>query len=346
MFKSLEWRPEGALRLLDQRRLPAETNYLDYTTAESVAEAIFEMVVRGAPAIGDTAAYGLALEAFHYAGDDVDDLRARLAEADRVLRASRPTAVNLFWALDRMGRVVNNAGLDNVAALRSALLEEAHDIAHEDAETCKQIGRFGAALVPDQANVIHHCNTGGLATMEYGTALGVIRTAHEMGKQVHVFVDETRPRLQGARLTAWELKEYGIPHQVIADGASGHFMRRVGVQMCFVGADRIAANGDTANKIGTYNLAIVAKAHNVPFYVVAPLSTVDLNTPHGDRIEIEERRADEVTHIEGVPITPTGTAVGNPAFDVTPAEYITGIITEAGVIRPPFTENLRRAFDA
>ncbi|MFN8527402.1 MAG: S-methyl-5-thioribose-1-phosphate isomerase [Anaerolineae bacterium] len=344
MFKSLEWQPEGTLRLLDQRKLPGQTIYLDYTTAESVAQAIYEMVVRGAPAIGDTAAYGIALEAVHFAGDDLAALREKLAAADRVLRASRPTAVNLFYALDRMAAVTADPRWTSVADLRAALLETAHAIAREDAETCKQIGRNGAALVPERANIVHHCNTGGLATMEYGTALGVIRTAHEMGKQVHVFVDETRPRLQGARLTAWELREYGISHQVIADGASGHFMRRVGVQLCVVGADRIAANGDTANKIGTYNLALVAKAHGVPFYVVAPLSTVDLKTAHGDQIEIEERRAEEVTHIEGVLITPPGTQVGNPAFDVTPNAYITGIITEAGVIYPPFEENLRRAF--
>lgn len=343
MFKSLEWRAEGALRLLDQRKLPAQTLYLDYHSAEEVAHAIHDMVVRGAPAIGDSAAYGIAVEAFHFAGEDVHALRQRLAHADTILRASRPTAVNLFWALDKMAKVTQDPRWDNVAALQEALLQEAHTIAHEDALTCQQIGRYGAELVPEQATIIHHCNTGGLATMDYGTALGVIRTAHEQGKQVKVLVDETRPRLQGARLTAWELREYGIPHQVIADGASGHFMRRVGVDLCVVGADRIAANGDTANKIGTYNLAIAAKAHGVPFYVVAPLSTVDLATAHGDLIEIEERNAEEVTHIEGVLITPPQTAVGNPAFDVTPAEYITGIITEAGIIYPPFEQNLRQA---
>lgn len=342
-FKSIEWRDDlRALRLLDQRLLPAETVYNDYTDYHEVADAIRDMVVRGAPAIGDTAAYGIALAAIYSPADKLDDLLSDLAKADAVLRKSRPTAVNLFWALDRMARLAAQpfAGVDD---LRAALLEEAHLISLEDASTCQQIGLNALPLIPQSATIVHHCNTGGLATMDYGTALGVIRTAHEHGREINVLVDETRPRLQGARLTAWELDQQGIPYRVIVDGASGHFMRRVGVDLCVVGADRIAANGDTANKIGTYNLALVAQAHGVPFYVAAPLSTVDLDTPTGDDIEIEERSAEEVTQIGGVPLTPASAAAGNPAFDVTPAQYITAILTEAGVIYPPFEENLRKA---
>jgi methylthioribose-1-phosphate isomerase len=344
-FHSIEWiEHDGkpALRLLDQRVLPGHTVYLDYTDYREVAAAIRDMVVRGAPAIGVTAAYGMALAALYAPDTTVEGMRAALSEADAVLRASRPTAVNLFWALDRMRSVIERADLTDVGALRTVVLREAHAIALEDAEMCKRIGLNALPLVPQTATFVHHCNTGGLATMEYGTALGVIRTAHEHGKQVRVLVDETRPRLQGARLTAWELKEYGIPHQVIVDGASGHFMRHGDVDLCVVGADRIAANGDTANKIGTYNLALVAKAHHVPFYVVAPSSTIDLATPTGDDIEIEERTAREVTHVGSEQITPDDVGVRNPAFDVTPAQYITAIITERGVVYPPFTENLRK----
>jgi methylthioribose-1-phosphate isomerase len=344
-FRSLEWLDHGALRLLDQRLLPAQKTYVDYTDYHTVAAAIREMVVRGAPAIGDTAAYGMALVARASQVETVEALRAELAQADTVLRASRPTAVNLFWALDRIQRVINDPANATVAEIKAAILSEAHAIALDDANVCKQIGLNGLALVPDEATIIHHCNTGSLATQDYGTALGIIRTAHEHGKHVHVLVDETRPRLQGARLTAWELREQGIPHQVIVDGASGHFMRRLGVDLCVVGADRIAANGDTANKIGTYNLAVVAHAHGVPFYVAAPLSTIDLKTPHGDEIEIEERTPREITHVEGVQITPDDVQVGNPAFDVTPAQYITAIITEKGIVYPPYEINLRRLFD-
>lgn len=346
-FKSIEWLDEngGTLRLLDQRKLPAETVYLTYQDYHAVADAIRTMVVRGAPAIGDTAAYGMALAALHTQTDNLDDLRQTLAEAERVLAASRPTAVNLFWALKRMRTLAQDPALTDVTSLRQRLLDEAHRIAAEDAETNRQIGLHALSLIPDNATIIHHCNTGGLATMDYGTALGVIRTAHEHGKQVHVLVDETRPRLQGARLTAWELQQQNIPYQVIVDGASGHFMRRVDVDLCVVGADRIAANGDTANKIGTYNLAVVAKANNVPFYVAAPASTIDLSTPTGDDIEIEERDHSEVTQIQGVPIAPADSSAGNPAFDVTPADFITAILTEHGVIYPPYDENIKRIFE-
>lgn len=343
-FRSLEWLEHGALRLLNQQVIPAHKEYLDYTDYRAVAGAIREMVVRGAPAIGDSAAYGMALAAHYSDAATVEALRSDLAQADAVLRASRPTAVNLFWALDRIQRVTGSAAFDSVEALKAAILQEAHAIAREDAAMCQQIGLNGLVLVPDKATILHHCNTGSLAAMDYGTALGIIRTAHEHGKQVQVLVDETRPRLQGARLTAWELKEQGIPHQVIVDGASGHFMRRVGVDLCVVGADRIAANGDTANKIGTYNLAVVAHEHGVPFYVAAPLSTIDLHTPTGDAIEIEERPAAEITHIGDVQITPDAVAVGNPAFDVTPAKYITAIITERGIAYPPYDISLPALF--
>lgn len=342
-FRTIEWINTGVLRLLDQRVLPGQTTYLDFTDYREVATAIRDMVVRGAPAIGVTAAYGMALAGLASTATSLDELRAELAQADAVLRASRPTAVNLFWALDHMQTITHAADIQTADALKQRLVTAAQTLAAADAEICRRMGYNGAALVPPTATIIHHCNTGSLAATDYGTALGVIRAAHEQGKNVHVLVDETRPRLQGARLTSWELKEQGIPHQVIVDGASGHFMRRVGVDLCVVGADRIAANGDTANKIGTYNLAVVAKANGVPFYVVAPTSTVDLATPHGDLIEIEERAPGEITHIEGQQITPDAVAVGNPAFDVTPAAFITAIVTEKGVIYPPFEENLRKA---
>lgn len=343
-FRSIEWLEDaGKLRLLDQRALPSQTVYIDYDNYQDVAEAIRSMVVRGAPAIGATAAYGIVLAARASQATTVEDLYAELTEADSILRASRPTAVNLFWALDRMKlRLEHINTLDEVKA---RALQEAHLIAEEDVQTNQSIGRFALDLVPDSATIIHHCNTGSLASVDYGTALGIIRTAHESGKTINVLVDETRPRLQGARLTSWELKQQGIPHRVIADGASGHFMRKEGVDLCVVGADRVAANGDTANKIGTYNLAVVARANKVPFYVAAPLSTIDLKTATGDDIEIEERSADEVTHIGGIAITPDDIMVGNPAFDVTPAEYITAIITEKGVIYPPFEENIKKMFE-
>lgn len=340
-FKTLAW-DKGVLRLLDQRQIPLETVYLEYTDYRKVATAIREMVVRGAPAIGATAAYGLALAAHYSQATTAADLRAELAEAADILRAARPTAVNLFGATKQVIARVQDSSLTSVEAIQQAALDEAHAIAEEDVRTNKQIGLNALPLVPDECTVIHHCNTGSLATVDYGTALGVIRTAHEHGKKVFVLVDETRPRLQGARLTSWELKMQGIPHKVIADGASGHYMRTQGVALCVVGCDRVAANGDTANKIGTYNLAVVAHENGVPFYVVGPTTTVDMDTPTGDDIEIEERPAHEVTHVRECQITPDGVEVGNPAFDVTPARYITAIITERAVVYPPFEENLRK----
>lgn len=338
-YFTIRWQ-DGKVRMIDQRVLPGETIYLDFEDYQGVAKAIYDMVIRGAPAIGVAAAYGLALAAAHSPAEDVTNLRRDLEAAAEVLRNARPTAVNLFWAINRMMEHLSDPSYDSVIALQTAALEEAEAMAREDIETNKQIGLNGLNVVPERAGIIHHCNTGALATVDYGTALGVIRTAHEHGRQVHVYVDETRPRLQGARLTAWELKQLGIPHTVIVDGASGHYMRQGKVQLCLVGCDRIAANGDTANKIGTYNLALVAYAHGIPFYVVGPTSTIDSSIPDGNHIPIEERDAREVTHIGDCQVTPDDVHVGNPAFDVTLARYITGIITEKGIAYPPFTESL------
>ena len=339
-FRSIEWLDEGIVRMLDQRKLPIETVYNDYENYADLAQAIKDMVTRGAPAIAIAASYGLALTAARTQAAGVDALRFELATAMETLRASRPTAVNLFWAMDRMEKVIANSSLDSVVALKDTVLAEAHAIAEEDVEINKSIGRNAMPLVPDKATIIHHCNTGSLATMDYGTALGIIRMAHEEGKNIFALLDETRPRLQGGRLSAYELKEQGVPFKVIVDGASGHFMRRHGVDLCVVGADRVAANGDTANKIGTYNLAVVAHENGVPFYVAAPTTTIDMATKHGDEIEIEERHASEITHVRECQVTPDDIEVGNPAFDVTPSKYITAIITEKGVVYPPFEESL------
>ncbi|MBN1427159.1 MAG: S-methyl-5-thioribose-1-phosphate isomerase [Anaerolineae bacterium] len=340
-FRTIEW-DKGIVRMLDQRRLPHETVYNDYIKPTEVAQAIREMVIRGAPALGAAAGYGMALVPYHTTSENIQIVRQELEEAAEVLRKARPTAVNLAWGVERLLKRLADPALDNLEALKAAALEEAIAIAEEDVRTNKSIGLSALPLIPDQATIIHHCNTGALAAVDYGTALGVIRTAHENGKQILVLVDETRPRLQGARLTAWELQQYGIPFKVIVDGASGHYMRTMGVDLCVVGCDRVAANGDTANKIGTYNLAVVARENGVPFYVAAPTSTIDMNTPTGDEIEIEERPAHEVTHVGETQITPDATAVGNPAFDVTPARYISAVITERGVAYPPFKKSLAR----
>ena len=341
-FHSIKWLDAGIVQMLDQRKLPHETIYNDYTTHTEVAQAIKDMVIRGAPAIGAAAAYGIALTAHHTRCDNRDALVSELDVAMDTLSASRPTAVNLFWAIERMKKRIADPSLDSVNALKDALLAEAYAIAKEDVETNKAIGMNALPLIPDKATIIHHCNTGSLATVDYGTALGVIRTAHEHGKNIFALLDETRPRLQGGRLSAYELKEQGVPFKVIVDGASGHFMRRHGVELCVVGADRVAANGDTANKIGTYNLAVVAHENGVPFYVAAPTTTIDMATKHGDEIEIEERHASEITHVRECQITPDNIEVGNPAFDVTPSKYITAIITEKGVVYPPFEEGLAK----
>lgn len=345
-FRSIEWIDGGIVRMLDQRRLPHETVYNDYSDYHSVAQAITDMVIRGAPAIGAAAAYGIALTAHHSTTTEIDALSTELAAADRVLRQSRPTAVNLFWALDRMAGLIadyqSGADSSSVDGLKSATLAEAHAIAAEDVELNRSIGKNAMSLIPDNATIIHHCNTGSLATVDYGTALGIIRMAHEEGKNVMALLDETRPRLQGGRLSAYELKAQGVPFKVIVDGASGHFLRRGDVNLCVVGADRVVANGDTANKIGTYNLAVVAHENGVPFYVAAPTTTIDMALASGDEIEIEERSAEEITHVDVSQITPDDVAVANPAFDVTPAKYITAIITEKGIVYPPFEESIAK----
>ncbi|MCP4415698.1 MAG: S-methyl-5-thioribose-1-phosphate isomerase [Chloroflexi bacterium] len=341
-FRSIEWIDSGTVRMLDQRKLPHETVYNDYTSYSEVAQAIRDMVIRGAPAIGAAAAYGLALTAHRTDQTDVAALRKELATAANLLGQSRPTAVNLFWAIDRMMACIAAPTLNTITALQTATLHEAQAIAAEDVTINKQIGMNAQPLIPDKATIIHHCNTGSLATVDYGTALGTIRMAHEQGKKVLALLDETRPRLQGGRLSAYELKEQGVPFKVIADGASGHFMRTIGVDLCVVGADRVTANGDTANKIGTYNLAVVAHENNVPFYVAVPTTTIDMATATGDKIEIEERPSTEITHVGTWQITPDGVEVGNPAFDVTPAKYITALITEKGIVYPPFKENLAK----
>jgi len=348
-YKAIEWldeinvkklHPSPVVRMIDQRHIPHEIAYIDYTDAAGVADAIRTMVIRGAPAIGLAAAYGLAVAAA-YGPEEPGALKAYLALEAVVLRASRPTAVNLFWASERMLKRIADPTLDSADDIRKAAITEAKSIDAENLEMDLAIARNAFSLIPNIANIYHHCNTGPLATGGYGTALGAIRYAHEQGKKVYVFVDETRPRLQGARLTAWELQQMGIPFTVVPDGASGHIMRTRKIDLCVVGCDRIAANGDVANKIGTYNLALAACAHGVPFYSAGPSSTVDLATPTGDDIPIEERPAEEVSHIGTVSLTPVGAAVANPAFDVTPAEYLTAIITEKGVAYPPYTESLK-----
>jgi len=342
--RSVEWH-EGRVRLIDQRLLPAEFRLLELESVAGVAQAIRDMAVRGAPAIGATAAFGLALAAQHSPAQDSQALLRDLAAAADLLRAARPTAVNLAWALERvMGRVQRES---DPQRMRAVALAEAQRIADQDVQVNRRLGQVGAALVPDGATILHHCNTGALATVDYGTALGVVRAAHEQGRRVHVLVDETRPCLQGARLTAWELQQAGIPFTLIADNAAGHFLRTGQVDLVLVGADRVAANGDVANKIGTYKLAVVARENGVPFYPCVPTSTIDLTTPTGDDIPIEERPAEEVTDLmfKGQPIAPPGVPVANPAFDITPHRYITGIITELGIARPPFEQSLAHLVD-
>lgn len=298
------------------------------------------MMVRGAPAIGVTAAFGVALAAWHARAESTQAILAEIEQADRVLRASRPTAVNLFWALDRMLRVARGH-FDSVDALRHALLHAAQRMADEDVATNRRMATFGATLIDDGDTVIHHCNTGSLATVDWGTALGCLRMAHEQGKRVHVLVDETRPRLQGARLTAWELEQYGIPYEIISDNAAGFFLRTGKAHKVFFGADRVAANGDLANKIGTYMLALAAHTNQVPVYAVMPASTIDMSLSDGDQIPIEERDPAEVLDIQagGEPVAPVGAKARNPAFDVTPHRYINAWVTELGIVRPPFDVN-------
>ena len=334
---------DGRLRLLDQTRLPEEEVWLSLSDPSEVAEAIRAMRVRGAPAIGVAAAYGLALAAASSSASDREELLAELESAARELAAARPTAVNLSWALGRVLAAAREA--PDPSAVRSAVLDEAQRIQHEDVEANRRLGRLGAELVPDSAVVLTHCNTGSLATAGYGTALGVVRAAVEQGKRVRVVATETRPQLQGARLTAWELARDAIDCTLIVDSAAGALMRRGEVDLVLVGADRIAANGDTANKIGTYPLALLAREHGLPCYVAAPTSSIDLSLPTGDDIPIEERSPDEVTVIAGRRVAPEGVGVANPAFDVTPHRLIDAIITERGVARPPYETSLAGLFE-
>jgi methylthioribose-1-phosphate isomerase len=332
---------QRALILIDQTRLPRDTSYVTCRTAEDVAHAIKTMQVRGAPALGVAAAYGMALAAL---AAEPSNLIAALDQAAPSLLGARPTAVNVRWAVDRaLSHAKSVAEAHGVAAAKEALLILANAMAEEDVAANKRMGAHGSELVPDGANVLTHCNTGALATVDYGTALGVIRAAHEAGKAVHVYVDETRPYLQGARLTAWELQQLGVPMTLITDSMAGHFMSRGQVDLVIVGADRIAGNGDVANKIGTYSLAVLAREHGLPFYVAAPTSTVDLSLGSGAEIPIEQRSPREVTEVAGVPMAPEGTRAAHPAFDVTPARLITAIITEQGVLRPPYVESLAKA---
>ena len=333
MVCAVEWK-NGVVCLLDQRRLPLEVVYVACTDVEMVARGISEMWVRGAPAIGIAAAYGIVLAAQSIDTDRVDDLARGVTNACDRLAATRPTAVSLFHAVARMRTVTQDRSHHTPTHMRAALLAEAHALLREDVAGNHAIAKAGAALVPDGAGILTHCNTGSLATGGYGTALGVIRRAWEMGKKIHVYADETRPVLQGARLTMWELIENQIPATLIADNMAASLMRRGKIQCCVVGADRIAANGDVANKIGTYGVAVLARAHGIPFYVAAPTSTIDASIPSGDAIPIEERDPQEVTHIGGVRIAPVHAAAVNPAFDITPACYITAIVTEKGVIAP------------
>jgi len=340
-MRSVEWHNDR-VRMIDQRLLPAEFRLVEYEDYCGVAQAIRTMVIRGAPAIGAAAAFGIALAARASQARDRNELLADLQTAAGVLRAARPTAVNLSWAMARLLRRAETES--DPAAIPDTLLAEAQALADEDVEVNRRLGEHGAALIRDGDTILHHCNTGALATVDYGTALGVIRTAHKQGKRVHVLVDETRPRFQGARLTAWELQQLDIPFTLITDNAAGHFMRTAQVDIVLVGADRVAANGDVANKIGTYKLAVVAQANGIPFHPCVPTSTIDLSLSTGDDIPIEERPAGEITGVvyQGRPIAPEGVHVANPAFDVTPHRYVTGIVTENGIAYPPFEVSLRR----
>lgn len=333
-FNTLRWR-SNALELLDQRVLPARVVYQRYDSAAAVAEGIQQMVVRGAPAIGCAAAYGVALEALKLQTQSGEAFYAGLERAIAILAASRPTAVNLFWALKRMRAVLDNLNAATVPTIASALLAHAHAIAAEDVRLNQALGQHGAALLRDNMRVLTHCNAGALATAGHGTALGVIRSAVADGKRIHVYADETRPFLQGARLTAWELLQDDIPVTLIADSAAGLLMRQGDIDAVIVGADRVAANGDVANKIGTYSVAVLAQRHGIPFYVAAPLSTLDAGTVRGDDITIEERPGDEVTGYNGVHWAPSGVKVRNPVFDITPADLISALITERGVVVAP-----------
>jgi methylthioribose-1-phosphate isomerase len=341
MIQTLEWTDSG-VRFIDQTKLPMEEVYVTCKTHEQVADVIRNMVVRGAPAIGVAAAMGIALGVKNSKAETGADLKKDFDQIADIIGKTRPTAVNLFWAIGRMKDKFEYLRMSPVPQIKQALIEEAQRMHAEDIAANQAMGRHGATLMPASGGVLTHCNAGALATAGYGTALGVIRAAVEQGKKIHVYADETRPFLQGSRLTAWELMKDGIPTTVISDNMAGVMMKQGKIGAIVVGADRIAANGDVANKIGTYTVAILAKEHGIPFYVAAPFSTIDLNTTDGSKIPIEERSAKEVTHIAGKQMVPDGVSVENPAFDVTPAKYVAAIITERGVLRAPFGESIRK----
>ena len=341
MIQTLEWTDQG-VRFLDQTKLPTEETYVTCRTYQEVADVIRNMVVRGAPALGVAAAMGVALGVKNSKAESTGDLKREFDQICDVISKTRPTAVNLFWAIRRMQQKFEALRVRPIPQLKQALIEEAQRMHAEDIAINQAMGRHGAALMPANGGVLTHCNAGALATAGYGTALGVVRAAIEQGKKIHVYADETRPFLQGSRLTAWELVKDGIPTTVISDNMSGAIMRQGKIGAVIVGADRIAANGDVANKIGTYTVAVLAKEHGIPFYVAAPISTVDLETPDGSKIPIEQRNPAEVTHIAGKAITPAGVEIENPAFDVTPAKYVTAIITERGIARCPYEQSLER----
>jgi methylthioribose-1-phosphate isomerase len=340
MIKTVEWTNQG-VRFIDQRRLPTEEVYVVCRNYEEVAAAIRDMAVRGAPAIGVSAAMGVALGMQQSTTKDMAGFSAHFDRVAKLIAETRPTAVNLFWGIRRMKAKFDSLSTRTIPQIKDALVAEAQLMLLEDIAANVAMGKHGAVLMPSSGGVLTHCNAGALATCGYGTALGVIRAAVSAGKQIHVFADETRPFLQGSRLTAWELMQDGIPTTVIADNMAGAMMRQGKIQAVIVGADRIAANGDVANKIGTYSVAVLAKEHGLPFYVAAPWSTVDLNTPDGDHIPIEQRSAREVTHHAGTQVAPTGVMVENPAFDVTPSKYIAAIITERGIAKAPLADSLK-----
>ncbi len=341
MIRTIEWTDQGVV-MIDQRLLPTEEVYNTYKTVEEVAEAIRSMVIRGAPAIGVAAAMGIALGVKNLASED--GLKEKFDRICQIIRETRPTARNLFWAIDRMREIFERHREASLQEIQTALEQEAVRIHREDIEINRKIGEHGQQLLAQRVNVLTHCNAGALATAGYGTALGVIRAAVENGKEIQVFADETRPFLQGSRLTAWEMMKERIPCTLITDNMAGYFMRLGQIETVVVGADRIAANGDVANKIGTYTVAVLAKEHDVPFYVAAPLSTIDLNTPTGDQIPIEQRDIKEVTEMNGRILVPQGVSVANPAFDVTPNHLISAIITEQGVAKEPYQETIASLF--
>ncbi|MGA7219341.1 MAG: S-methyl-5-thioribose-1-phosphate isomerase [Candidatus Sulfotelmatobacter sp.] len=341
MIQTLEWTDHG-VRFIDQTKLPTEESYVTCTTYEQVADVIRSMVVRGAPAIGVAAAMGIALGVRNSTAGNTAELKRDLDEICDTMSKTRPTAVNLFWAIRRMREKFESLGARSIAQIKQQMIEESRRMHAEDIAANQAMGRHGAMLMPSAGGVLTHCNAGALATAGYGTALGVIRAAIEQGKKIHVYADETRPFLQGSRLTAWELMKDGIPTTVISDNMAGAMMRQGKIAAIVVGADRIAANGDVANKIGTYTVGVLAKENDVPFYVAAPLSTIDFDCPDGSRIPIEQRNSREVTHIGGKQMTPDGVGIENPAFDVTPAKYVTAIVTERGIARAPYKESLAK----